>query len=67
MIDNYYVIWDEIEWDEPCYELIEERCDICGIKHNENAILRKKEEWELPSNLRPTEKQIRTKLFILKI
>lgn len=65
MIDNYRLIWDEIDWDEPCYELIEERCGICGIKHNENAILCEKEEWELPSNLRPTEKQIRTKLFIL--
>lgn len=57
-------IWDEIDYDEPCYEIISHCCDFCKIVHNEIGHGYDKPEWELPDELTPTEKQLKTEYFI---
>ena len=48
--------------DEPDYDLCEhigDECRKCRIKHDERS-----HSWILPDSLKPTEKQIKTSLFI---
>lgn len=48
--------------DEPDYDLSEhigDECKHCGVKYEE-----RNHSWSLPDSLKPTEKQIKTVLFI---
>ncbi len=57
-IDSRYVGFG----DEPDYDLYEhtgDECRKCRIKYDEHS-----HSWVLPDSLKPTEKQIRTVLFI---
>ena len=57
-IDRRYVGFG----DEPDYDLYEhtgDECRKCRIKYDEHS-----HSWVLPDSLKPTEKQIRTMLFI---
>ena len=57
-IDNRFVgFGDEPDYD--AYEHIGDECKKCHIKYNEHS-----RSWELPDILKPTEKQIKTALFI---
>lgn len=57
-IDRRYVgFGDEPDYDT--YEHIGDECKKCHIKYNEHS-----RSWELPEALKPTEKQIKTVLFI---
>lgn len=57
-------IWDQIDGDEPYYEVVAHCCDFCKIVHNEVGHRYHKSEWELPDKLQPTEKQLKTECFI---
>lgn len=48
---------DEPDYD--WYDHIGDECKKCKIKYNENS-----HSWQLPNELKPTEKQIKTVLFI---
>lgn len=57
-IDHRFVgFGDEPDYDT--YEHIGDECKKCHIKYNECS-----HSWELPDILKPTEKQIKTVLFI---
>lgn len=47
------------EPDYDWYSHIGDECKKCKIKYNEST-----HSWELPDNLKPTEKQLKTVLFI---